>query len=171
MHPNVLIVDDSHARHATILTMLGKVAPLKGWTIVSRYSPAGVSDAELVQADIVFLDHDMCLGSHPIDEPSPLPLANFCPTSGESERCTCPTGLDLAERLCDLLSPEPGHRAARPAVVVHSANVIGRGRMTDLLRGRFREVYTVPGAVAGHGSWAAFRERAERASDAREDGA
>lgn len=91
---------------------------------LSRTSPDQVTEDDLREAQVCFLDHDMCQQTpegcmHPLaDDQVGL---NFLDPS-----CGCPTGTDLVHRMAG--------QPARPVCCVHTANPEGGNRMTKILR-------------------------------------
>lgn len=127
----VLFVDDSIARLIKLRALVSQGGGIA--RIAHRRSARAVADGDLGDADLVFLDHDMCEGEPLFSEGS------FCPTSGRAE-CTCPTGLDVARRLAGLVQKG----LAAPAVVVQSLKYVGAAKIVDVLRDAKVDVQYAP---------------------------
>lgn len=114
----VLIVDDWDTRHHRVREVFrsaGRPAVFK-----SRMHPNAVTDEDILDAEVVFLDHDMCQAEEDHDCPNPRvkPGENFL-----DAHCGCPTGQDLVKRLVAL--------PARPPCIVHSQNPVGGRAMAQ----------------------------------------
>lgn len=91
--------------------------------------------ADIHAADVLFLDHDLCVAGGATLKP--------CPASGNVYQCFCPDGRDLVRRI--LASGVPPRR-----VVVHSANPTDGAQMAQMLRDAgWPVVYAPVGTWAG----------------------
>jgi len=123
----ILFIDDTPSRLGLLHDLLRKASIGAEVTIVHRLTADSVTDEDVLAADVVFFDHDLCEG----------PGWSPCPRTKSTERCECPTGFSLAERL---VMAGIGPRRA----VVQSANAPGAARIAGTLKGAGWQVVVSP---------------------------
>ena len=111
----ILFVDDDPARLPALWSLLMS-GGIKA-DVTYRESAEAVTEGDLVDHDVVFLDHDLC----PSHYPSPIP----CPETVEG---TCPHGTGFAVVSRFLEKPPAPHRR----FVVHSLSARAPAMVTRL---------------------------------------
>lgn len=128
---SVLILDDWQGRHDRIQDVLDTLPGVE-ITYQRRYAPEQVQPTDWHWADVVFLDHDMCLGPLKVGS-----LSAPCPSTGVAlSGCACPTGFDAVQALI--------RSGARPQCIIHSANPAGAQRMQFVLLDHQYDVHVAP---------------------------
>ncbi len=120
----ILFVDDDASRYHALLRMLWSARV--GADVTHRASAEQVTDTDLLEAEVVMLDHDLCNAHY-------IPEARFrCDRVDTDGRCLHGTGADVARRIADL--PLQAHQG----FIVHSLNVEGSANIIRILAGSRR---------------------------------
>ncbi|KKW12780.1 MAG: hypothetical protein UY48_C0009G0013 [Candidatus Gottesmanbacteria bacterium GW2011_GWB1_49_7] len=119
----VVVIDDWDNRHNWITSLFSQF-DIQNVDITHFKCPNQVRDQDIWDADLVCLDHDMCVWEEAGDLKGGLIVSLECPNTDRAHglnmlnpHCGCPTGRDTVEQIIRL--------GANTKVWVHTSNHIG----------------------------------------------